>query len=124
METKPIETSELVESIEKVVQVVLERHLSENVSIDVDKVVSESKIKLVKLFNSYSEGKQILNAKERDRLLRLSKRSDRLRWVIDNRDKQRTEEMMEKFGDNYVDYAAAELAATEWAIEFIKEHSV
>ncbi len=112
--------SELAKLIEETVRQVLDEHWDE---FDRDQVAEACRIRLTRIFNDNSQSAKILTSREKDRLLRLEKRVEFLQKNIETRDTAKTEELKQKFGDKYVDYAAAELSATKWVIEFVKEHS-
>lgn len=74
--------------------------------------------------NDSLEQHKILKVSERSRVAELKKRINFIKKNIEERDPVKTEEIRQKLGDKYVDFAKLELTALQWAVEFIEERAL
>lgn len=91
---------------------------------EIAKAVQATKARIILAFNEHSKAVKSLNAAERDRLERINRRILYLRAKMEKRDPAKTEELQRTFGEKFVDFHEIEASALEWAVRFIKGHSV
>lgn len=89
-----------------------------------DGIAETLRDEIVGLYNEHSVSTAMLNWREKDRLKRLEHLQG---WLVrrrDMRDEAKEEELRKSLGDRYRDYLSSEISACEWAIKFVKEHSI
>ena len=79
---------------------------------------------IVELFNEHHSTLAMLNWNERDRIKRLEKMIAFKKRKLEERDEAKEQQKKEDLGERYNDYLAGEISSLEWAIKFIREHSV
>lgn len=79
---------------------------------------------IVTLYNEHSRDTAMLNWREKDRLKRLDRLRSWLQQRKESRDEKYEEDLKARLGERYRDYLTMEISALEWAIRFVKEHSI